>query len=130
MPFDGTNYKVKVAPLQTGLAGLKQISDALRFSLHDHVWDFTTIGGIASCGSYGCATGLASALWPEEDWPGFDAIARVLELPPSELSPIFGLGFPSENIGYPGKRMVEVTPHNVADAIDHYIAQEGGAPTP
>ena len=115
MPFDGTNYKGDA--LQTGLVGLQQISNALRFIPPAWHWDFKTVG----CESHGCAIGLAWTIWPEQR---NGDISSFLGLPEEDMSPIFGLQLPSNGNNFYGKPSCEVTPLDVADAIDSYIAEK------
>jgi len=131
MPLDQTNYQVKIAPLQTGLAGLKQIGDALWWSIPPNFrWVFSELleEEDDQCGSYGCATGLAHILWPETvTLPTYLAVADALDLPQGDMQPIFGCGGadPGPYDGL-GKLLKDITPHDVADAIDCYIAGKGG----
>lgn len=126
MPLDGTNWKVKVEPLQTGLAGLKQLGDALRWNIpRNFNWDFTTLGGTNTCGSFGCAIGLACDLWPKQIACRLSHdVADALNIPERDLAPIFGL---RDTMSVYGMNLHGgITPHDVADAIDRYIAGKGG----
>ena len=103
-------------PLKTGLAGLKQIGDQLRLPLN-HVWDF----GIGSnhCGSRGCAILTTHIAWPEQvRVPCLQSVAKALGFSRDELCGLFGMIYPNE---YCGKGLV--TPLDVADAIDAYVAK-------
>ena len=125
MPLDGTNYRRKIKPLATGLAGLKQLGDALREPLPIR-WDFSTsLKWNVECGSYGCALGVARILWPEQVHNHLTAnLAMALGLPKKDLGPIFGTSFKSLVFGtgpYGSKLNKFVTPTDVADAIDRYI---------
>lgn len=125
MPFDGKDYKPTIKPLQTGLSGLKQLGDALRFIPQDHKWNFSDAGGPdeQGCGSHGCAIGVARCLWPENNLALSRWIADFFKLPREELAPIFGvLGGGRHRDTYPDTPYSDVTPHDVADAIDDYIA--------
>ena len=122
MPLDGTNFKVKIKPLQTGLAGMRQLADVLRFVTPDFHWDFQTLG----CGTHGCLAGLSRGLWPDSvEYASIMAVAIAVKIPTEDLSPIMG-GVGMEDV-YGEKSHEQVTPHDVADAIDRYIAEKGGA---
>ena len=120
MPSDGTNYK-KIKPLETGLAGLKQLGDALRYSVPATFrWNFRTIGSANDCGSYGGAVRLAHDLWPEQLVSRTSrGLADALFLPTDDLDPIFGI---KNTASVYGLRLHDnITPTDVADAIDRYI---------
>ena len=122
MPLDGTNWKPAVKTLQTGLAGLKQIADALRCIPTTFRWDFVTTGD--SCGTYGCAIGLARRLWPGQVDPRDPnkGLLNALNLHDGELSAIFGLlNLPGHPCPYGGKPASAVTSHEVASVIECYI---------
>ena len=112
MPFDGQDFKLKVRPLQTGLAGLAQLSDALRWSMpHNFRWDFGHLleKEAGHCGSYGCAIGLAHVLWPKEvPSSTYVHLAAFLGLPCDDMCPIFGCA--SGPWPYEGIRFDDVTP--------------------
>ena len=125
MPLDGTNWKVKIKPLQTGVAGLKQLGDVLRYTIPAYWnWIFSKLGDDTTCGTFGCAAGLARRLWPSQVLQArIDSLAFALQLPLNDLIPIFGMPLQHEC----DKKAKDITPHDVADAIDRYIAGKGGA---
>ena len=111
MPLDGTNYKIKIAPLQTGLAGLKQLGDALRMSLpRSMFWDFGVNEVHIDCGTYGCAMLVAHILWPTKvHGPHFGYLHGALRLPTADLYPLFGgTGMHDSGI-YGGKTHDQIT---------------------
>lgn len=121
-------------PLKTGLAGLQQVSAQLRNLPPTHEWDFTWVGGPkeTDCSSAGCAVGLMRALWPEQCAPhlvGWKCVSSIFELPRGGIETLFGLesGYNVELLEdsafYYGKKYDDVTPHDVANAIDAYIAK-------
>ena len=127
MPFDGKNFKPTIKPLQTGLAGLKQLGDALRWSVPDDFgWDFAKPGN--HCGYNGCAMGLMRYLWPTQvAYPGDVSVfnhGAVCIVDNEELKPLFGYELTGNAYG---KTHAHVTPHDVADAIDRYIAEKEAA---
>lgn len=117
MPLDGTNYKKKIKPLETGLVGLKQIGDLLRLPL-SHKWTFESCSH--NCDTAGCAVLTAYIAWPERTgMPTIDHVVSALNLPPEEVNCLFG-GVGGE---WPYRTLHRhVTPTDVADAIDLYIA--------
>ena len=122
MPLDGTTYKPKIKPLETGLAGLKQIGDRLRLPL-DHEWDFQIAA--RGCDSAGCAILTTKFAWPNQvRYASCDAVSEVLEIPRHDLDSLFGM---SNTYTVYGKLHNLITPTDVADAIDRYIAGKEAA---
>ena len=121
MPFDGTNFKVKIAPLQTGLTGLKQLGDVLRWMPLPGEWDFGKL--VHDCGTKGCAMFVAHCRWPDQLRKAcIGVFADHLNIRRTELYGIFGATGMED--WYGEKIHDEVTPHDVADAIDRYIAEK------
>lgn len=119
MPLDGTNYKPKIKPLQTGLAGLKQLGGVLRWLPLPGEWDFSKL--VHDCGTKGCAMFVARCRWPDQVPKAcIGRFADHLNIPRSELYGLFGSTGMEE--WYGDKSHAEVTPTDVADAIDRYIA--------
>ena len=116
MPFDGKNFKPTIKPLQTGLAGMRQLADGLRWNIPvDFGWDFADTG--ITCGHNGCAMEVAKCLWPKQVSVGGDLL-KIFKIPFNDFERLFGM---RDTILAYGKRHENVTPHDVADAIDRYI---------
>lgn len=132
----------QIPPFAKGLEGLRRLAYVLR---HPHLWspgfkwDFANVEqtvepsrfpkivqrllGINShCGTAGCAIGCGRALWPEfrdaTTANNTDAthIARLFEIPYRNAKRIFLSGD-----AYRVRELRNVTPDDVADAIDAYL---------
>lgn len=112
-------------PLKTGLAGMAQLSSLLRNLPPSHDWDFSITGGPNDhdCGSYGCALGLMEAVWPTQVKEFAWRIGEVFKLPRGDLHPIFGMWEGGGLASHYGKSHAFVSPLDVANAIDAYIAK-------
>ena len=124
MPLDGTNFKPKIKPLETGLAGLKQLGDALRYSVPAGFgWNFTSLGHY-DCGTAGCAMGFMRFMWPSQvTHPGDLRIFTDTGVSENELGAIFGWTQTSKIYSHRASH-AHVTPADVADAIDVYIKRK------
>jgi len=139
MPFDSATFKlpaVKPATfdpvLREGLAGLAQLSEALRhpewWEARGHEWYFPRILENRSCGTTGCAWGVAMTLWPKQVhradmyFAVGPAAAGHFGIPESEGWRIFGTDYVRSVYGV---TEYEVTPAMVADAIDALLAAKG-----
>lgn len=125
MPFDSKPEARPTSPppFVPGREGLAQLARLLRQDMpQGFMWDFAIGYDRRShpCGSVGCAYGLCCHLWPELFQDGFIV---------NEMAVRFGISHEiSErlfiNVGnFYGKRMFEITPEDVANAIDRYLAR-------
>lgn len=127
MPFD---LSPEFDPLvfTPGREGLRKLAWVLRHpeTWPKHEWNFGTIYESTSCGTVGCAMGLAAAMWPEHIGarPCTAILEDALGIPEPALEKLF-VSAPTEYYG--GKRFTEIEPKDVADAIDSYLAK---APQP
>jgi hypothetical protein len=132
MPLDDTNFilpAVKPATfdpvLREGLAGLAQLSEALRhpewWAARNHKWAYRVSLETTGCGTAGCAIGVAKILWPAQA-KSVSCLARheffAIDLP-EDHNIFFAVG---EETYLP---MAQVTPAMVADAIDALLAAKG-----
>lgn len=131
-----------------GHEGLRRLAVLLRREMpRDFTWDFSTVcrevtgrfPWSASCGTAGCAIGLARICWP--NFPtarlrsinmlanGDQAIeAAALGMDIDNYRRIFGIGQGEETWIYSNEGHEEVAPAEVADAIDRYLATGSAAP--
>ena len=118
-----------------GDEGLRQLSSLLR-----HVeewpqyfdWDYGKLLQFHDCGSAGCAIGLCAQIWPEEFpkiecTPGqYMVLERIISknfgMPHCETERIFYA--PSIGGGMYGKNRWDITPIDVANAIDDYLRRK------
>ena len=136
MPFDIAEFQIPAESEEAdpfdyrtfspGREGLRKLAWVLRHPEvwpKSHRWDFSQVLEKGSCGTAGCAIGVAAMVWPAS-------------LPFACLSPLCGddqsLRSEVEHIFLPtgqgchhlyGKSIMEVTPLDVADAIDSYLAK-------
>ena len=130
MPLDNTIYRVTPSVMETGLAGVRQLSTELKSQLP---WNFTWYFGTSyesegECGSRGCAIGLAHVLWPEQVasaiGPGsiYDHLDLKSPEQRCELLEIFGHKpsnrYPKRSDG--GVYWNQVTPQMVAKELDEF----------
>lgn len=117
MPLDSTNWLQTETETKPDLSkpSLEGLSWLLRHLPETHKWDFAMIGGQRSCGSAGCALGLAQVIWPEEYKKSGSAWAIL----PARLTTQAHL---FSQLAY-GVSPQEVTPTMVADRIDKYLAE-------
>jgi hypothetical protein len=135
MPFDfkagaperlskGAEQSVPVLPpFATGRQGLRNLAYVLRNPAlwrERHDWFFGLVCVESSCGTSGCAIGIAMSVWPE-----IDRLVRSDEL----VTDLFGMSYRDAGriffswASY-GKRSPNgITPGMVADAIDAYLAR-------
>lgn len=108
MPFDG---------VQLGHARLTKLSRLLRTGEFpaSFTWDFEKYKEKTDCGTVGCALGLAHMIWPND----FRSLTRV-EFFGTTYETDTKLFFNTNN--FYGKLDAAVTPVDVADAIDRYLA--------
>lgn len=109
-PFD---YRV----LTPGHDGLRKLAWVLRHPEvwpQDHTWDFGTILRREPCGTVGCAMGVAQLMWGKQIWLYREA---PFDMKRVDYDNIF-----TEGLIY-GKGCA-VTPLDVADAIDRYLAAQ------
>jgi hypothetical protein len=141
MPFDSVTFKLPaVKPttfdpvLREGLAGLAQLSEALRhpewWEARDHRWRFSHCLRQQPCGTTGCAIGVACVLWPAQtrSWlpnpfGDEDVIGSALGLTFDEAHRLF-LASQGPAVQRAGS-IDAVTPAHVADAIDALLAAKG-----
>ena len=106
-----------------GREGLRRLAEVLRQKTPRFTWDFGTVYTEEECGSKGCAYGLARFLWPHD--------IAVEEFGQSDFTRImaeaFGLYIEDSRALFSsdrtyGKDYSEVTPNDVADAIDRYLS--------
>ena len=123
MPFDGK----QVPDLKTftpGHDGLRQLSYLLRhpeFWLKRFTWDFTSVlRPDGRCGTAGCALGIAQSVWNIVEGDNTFVSMRC-----DEYGELFGMTASDVNRifftehGKPS--LSDVTPIDVADAIDRYL---------
>lgn len=104
---------------------LRMLAFALRHMPQTHAWDFSHCYHSTKpehrnhCGSAGCAFGLTKALWPDEE--GRRPSHAHYDMPTYTFGRIFAVvgGEPLY-----GKSATEVTPEEVASAIDAYLVAE------
>ena len=127
MPFDDKTFVPDLKTFVPGREGLRQLSYLLRHPELwpvNHSWDFDMTLVKHDCGTTGCAMGIAGMVWPDlfvgadgfflSDW--VDRVVRLFHVTHDEAHAIF------TDDGIYGKPMEDVTPTDVADAIDEYLA--------
>lgn len=119
MPFDPSNYAVSKNGVEIGK--LRVLSEALKGEMPQWRWDFTHIVTPNSCGTAGCAIGLARHLGLIQ-FEDHDAPDAEFGLSFGEMGSLF-----YTTLAYGGCAWSAVTPNMVADAIDRIIAREEAA---
>lgn len=149
MPFDETRFAVLiekpvVPPFARGHEGLRQLAFALR---HPEIWrpgfrwNFSDVEVPVArsrlpifvqrligshCGTAGCAIGLGRALWPE-----FSEATTTDNRDATSTAQLFGITVREANdlfhsaVAY-DKKLKDVMPDDVADAIDRLLARKRG----
>lgn len=123
------------APRSPGHQRLALLAEALRQPMPKCFrWDFETVYEVDKCGTVGCAMGLGRVIMPEmqrvcakgeaEGSHPDKVIAEFFDLPDSDI--VYTLFYDDDLYG---KDFSQVTPADVAGAIEHYLAT-GKLPDP
>ncbi len=102
---------------------LEKLRDFLRTPVPNLAWDFGSIHVNQDCGTNGCACGWYSYLTDNEDTGEFGSQEMLDHFGFSSWSDFDRL-FDAELSERLNKKTEEVTPVEVADAIDEYLAEE------
>jgi len=132
MPLDQTTYTPAETKPDLSKPSLEGLSWLLRRQMPpSHVWNFREAFHRNECGTVGCAIGVGCAVWPEVEAvacvnPMFGTVVfgAMLGLSQDDSYRLFSASRTSANENY-GKDPRNVTPRDVADAIDRYIAARG-----
>ena len=106
---------------KTGVERLIMLRDFLRTPVPNKAWDFGSITVNPECGSAGCACGWYQYLtnkYEDLDFGTFEMLDEFDIKTYEDFEDIFDNGL-SHKLGL--ESMSEVTPENVADAIDEYL---------
>ena len=136
MPLDDTTKHYALAPqadpfdyrtFTPGPEGLRKLAWVLRHPevWPQHRWSFLTIcDDVGACGTIGCAVGVAHRMWPAGIAMslGVASAAKAFGIPQEDARYLFASVAPYVGETY-AKRPQHVTPLDVADAIDSYLAQ-------
>lgn len=110
MPFDG--------PIPTTKPDLRILSEVLRGGPEHPMWPDGFVWNFHECGQ--CAMGLAGAIWGHLSEWGYDNTYAGIMIT-NKLVPDRRNNEAIFMVGNPRKRHAEVTPADVADAIDEYL---------
>ena len=120
MPFDDPNAVPVVPEFKTGKEGLKNLAYVLRHPelWPHHKWDYGTEFEplYKSCKTVGCAIGVATVVWPGHEIR--DELMMGGRIPVGVIEDIFYCS------GTYQKNWVDITPLDVANAIDRYLNGE------
>ncbi len=97
------------------LANRRRLIKALRSPMPEGFsWDFEYIKKHTSCGSGGCALGLASELWPELDVDDKKNVAEFFGMAGDEITGVFYGKYDAYNY----IEIKDITPIMVANALE------------
>lgn len=118
MPFDALTYASRPDLSKPSLEGLAWI---LRHQMPEgHRWDFTKVIYRESCGTAGCALGVARIVWPELKEMYWIEMLQALGTQAYFTAQLFSAGVDSARENY-GVLPDAVTAAMVADKIDAHL---------
>lgn len=130
MPFD-SKPEVETKP-DLSKPSLEGLAYVLRHAIPDtHRWDFEFGLRHNDCGTAGCAIGVGRVYWPQVEAIaqlaptefGVIEFGNILGLTVDQSLALFSAAYCNTSETY-GKSAIDVTPYDVADAIDRYLASK------
>ena len=122
MPFDDRGFlKDDALTFSPGKEGLRKLAVLLRADMPENFrWDYSVpCDRRGACGTIGCAYGLAKTVWPELELHGIEMIGTLCKAFGLETYAAIEIFYCARTYG---KEWRQVTPHDVANAIDRYLA--------